>query len=76
MSPKLPIITPKQLISALLKAGFIIHHQKGSHVTLKQTGSPNRRVVVAIHNKDLKKGTLSSILKDADLTIDEINELL
>ena len=35
--PKLPVISGKELLSALKKAGFIEVRQKGSHVTIKKT---------------------------------------
>ncbi len=76
MSPKLPVITPKELIRALQKTGFRIHNQKGSHITLKHQDYPNRRVIVPFHNRDMKRGTLSGILKDAGLTINTIEKLL
>ena len=34
---KLPVVSGKQVIKALGKAGFYIHHQKGSHVTLRKS---------------------------------------
>ncbi|NQU05303.1 MAG: type II toxin-antitoxin system HicA family toxin [Calditrichaeota bacterium] len=76
MSPKLPVITSKQLIRALKRAGFIIDHQKGSHVYLSHPDTSARTVPVPYHNVDLKKGTLSNILKIAGLTKEELRELL
>ncbi len=72
---QLPVVTPKQAIKALEKCGFLIRRQSGSHVILfhpKKSG----RVVVAIHAKDIKRGTLKNILKQADLSVDEFIELL
>ncbi|KAF5422865.1 MAG: putative RNA binding protein YcfA, dsRBD-like fold, HicA-like mRNA interferase family [Candidatus Methanomarinus sp.] len=34
---KLPVVSGKQVIKALGKTGFYIHHQKGSHVTLRKS---------------------------------------
>ncbi|MEQ1561637.1 MAG: type II toxin-antitoxin system HicA family toxin [Nitrospira sp.] len=34
--PKLPRITPRKLLRILLKLGFYVHHQSGSHVNLRQ----------------------------------------
>ena len=67
--PKLPSIRPKQLVQKLQKLGFIKHHQVGSHLTMKhlQTG---KRAVVPMHVKDLKKGTLLAILREADIDRD------
>ena len=75
MSQKLPVIKPKQLIRALQKAGFIIDRQKGSHISMVH---PERNIAVTVsyHNKDLKKGLLKNILKDAGLTVEQLKELL
>ena len=76
MSPKLPSTTSKKLISALKRAGFIIKAQKGSHIALFHPERPGRIVTVPYHNKDLKKGTLKSILKQADIDVQTLIELL
>ncbi|MCD4774037.1 MAG: type II toxin-antitoxin system HicA family toxin [Bacteroidales bacterium] len=56
---------PRELIKILEKNGFIFIRQSGSHAIFKKTG--NVIIVVPIHSKDIPKGTLSSILKDAGL---------
>lgn len=76
MSPKLPVITSKKLIKALQRAGFIIERQRGSHISLYHPDKTDLVVVVPFHNTDLKKGMLRRILKDADMKIDELIELL
>ena len=76
MNPKLPVITSKQLLSALQKAGFIIHRRKGSHISLKHPGPPIRIVFLPFHNVDMKKGTLKSALRQAGLTVNQLIELL
>jgi len=72
---KLPVVSGKQVIKALKHAGFYVHHQKGSHVTLRMEEYPQIRVVVPIHHV-VKKGTLKNIIKDAGLTVEEFVELL
>ena len=57
------------------RAGFYVHHQKGSHVTLRMEEYPQIRVVVPIH-RVVKKGTLKNIIKDAGLTVEEFVEML
>jgi len=47
---------------------------KSSHVVLKHIEMPDLRVTLPIHNKDLKRKTLLSILKQARLTVDDINK--
>ena len=76
MSPKLPVITPKKLIRALLRGGFIFQHQSGSHRFYIHPNRPTKVVTVPYHNKDLKKATLKSVLRQADLTVEELTELL
>ena len=72
---KLPSLTAKELIAALEKIGFEIVKQKGSHVRLKH--EDDRVVTVPIHaGKTIGKGLLLKILKDADLTKDDLIGLL
>jgi predicted RNA binding protein YcfA (HicA-like mRNA interferase family) len=72
---KLPTITGEELIAALEKAGFYIVIQKGSHVRMKH--EDNRVVSIPCHSgKTIGKGLLVKIIRDADLTKDELIELL
>ena len=68
----MPAITPKKLLRFLKKKGFYLHHQVGSHLVLKHVGNQTKRVTLPMHNKDLKPGTLSSILKQANIDKDEL----
>lgn len=66
---KLPGITSREVIKALLKIGFVEHRSKGSHLIFKRQ---NARVIVAVHRgKDIKKGTLMAIIKQSGLTVEE-----
>ncbi|MFH1011495.1 MAG: type II toxin-antitoxin system HicA family toxin [bacterium] len=76
MTPKLPIITPKQLVWALERSGFVIHRQKGSHVFLYHPEVPGKIVAVPYHNRDLKKGTLKGILRQAGMDVETLLNLL
>ena len=71
----LPIETPRQLIHALERAGFFVHHVRGSHRYLRQ---PDKAVLISVpyHNKDLKRGTLSAILRQAGITAEELRQPL
>jgi len=68
--PKLPSFTPRDVIKKLKKLGFIEHHQVGSHLTLKHPQT-ERRAVVPMHLRDIKKGTLLSLLREAGIEKDE-----
>jgi predicted RNA binding protein YcfA (HicA-like mRNA interferase family) len=68
MSPKLPVISGEKLIKILVKKGFIIRRQTGSHIVLHK-----ERIVFSVPNhKVLKKGTLRKILNQAEITIEEL----
>lgn len=73
MTGKLPALKPKIVIKALERCGFYIHHVSGSHYILKKS---SLRVTVPYHGKDLKPGTLKSIIEQAGLTVDEFLDLL
>jgi predicted RNA binding protein YcfA (HicA-like mRNA interferase family) len=72
---KLPSPTGKELIAALEKIGFEIVRQKGSHVRLKH--EDDRVVTIPVHaRKTIGNGLLLKVLKDADLTKDDLISLL
>jgi predicted RNA binding protein YcfA (HicA-like mRNA interferase family) len=72
---KLPRVSGKQTVKALLRAGFIIHRTRGSHYILKhpETG---HRVTIPYHRRELALKTLRSILKQAAVSPDAFSELV
>jgi len=68
---RLPSLKPKKVIQALQRAGFYEDHVRGSHHYFKHPNNSHLLVVVPYHNKDLKRGTLLSIIAQAGMTIDE-----
>ncbi|HKM82490.1 MAG TPA: type II toxin-antitoxin system HicA family toxin [Candidatus Acidoferrum sp.] len=74
--PKLPSVSGERVIRVLKRVGFVELRQKGSHVSLeKRTGDKVFKTVVPIHS-ELAKGTLSDILKQSGLTLEEFLEHL
>jgi predicted RNA binding protein YcfA (HicA-like mRNA interferase family) len=71
----LPRISGREVVFALTKLGYEKDRQKGSHIVLRQAAYPHRRLVVPDH-KEVAKGTLRAIIKQAGLTVEEFNELL
>jgi predicted RNA binding protein YcfA (HicA-like mRNA interferase family) len=71
--PKLPILKPRQVITALEKAGFRQVRQKGSHVQFKRG---NLLVTVPSHPGDLNPYVLKSILRQAQMSTEELENLL
>ena len=74
--PKLPTVKSKDLVKILKSIGFLEHRQKStSHLMMKH--SDGRRAIVPMHsNKDIPKGTLLAILKDIQITKEELIKIL
>lgn len=70
----LPQLSGRELIRVLRQAGWVESRQKGSHVLLKRADGTGR-VTVPNHARDLKEGTVRSILKEVDLTVEQFNQL-
>ncbi|PJA21578.1 hypothetical protein COX59_04020 [Candidatus Beckwithbacteria bacterium CG_4_10_14_0_2_um_filter_47_25] len=66
----LPSLKPKEVVSKLTKLGFQITRQTGSHIRLIH--SDGRATTVAMHARDLPKGTLRAILRQCDLTVSDL----
>ena len=64
--PKIPSLKPREVVKKLKKLGFIEHHQVGSHLTMKNPIT-KKRAVIPMHLKDVKKGTLSAILRESGI---------
>ena len=72
----LPVLTAAKILKALLRGGFVIVRQVGSHVQLKHPKNPRILVTVAKHSFDLTRKSLAGILKQAQLTTNEFLKLL
>jgi predicted RNA binding protein YcfA (HicA-like mRNA interferase family) len=60
----------------LEREGFFVHHVSGSHYVLKHPHKRHLRVTLPWHGRDLKRGTLGSIIRQAGYTDNEFLELL
>ena len=72
---KLPVISGRKLCKALERIGYFVDHQTGSHIILRNTNPPHRRLSVPDH-EEIARGTLRSILRLAGLTPEEFKELM
>ncbi|HPQ72214.1 MAG TPA: type II toxin-antitoxin system HicA family toxin [bacterium] len=73
---KVPSVDYKKVLAALRRAGFEEVRQKGSHIRIeKMTPEGTIKVTIPAH-KPIKRSTLSHILKDAGLSVDEFIDLL
>lgn len=73
--PRLPRVRGRQLLSALQRLGFRVARIKGSHHMLQHPDG--RRTVVPVHAGEIiGPGLLNAILKDTELTIEDLEEQL
>jgi predicted RNA binding protein YcfA (HicA-like mRNA interferase family) len=72
---RLPRVKGREVVRALEKAGFIIDRTRGSHVFLKHPDG--RATAVPVHSGEtLGPGLLRAILRDVELPVDELIDLL
>jgi predicted RNA binding protein YcfA (HicA-like mRNA interferase family) len=71
----LPVLSGREVVKALSKIGYSLDRERGSHMILRQTSSPFRRLTVPDH-KEIAKGTLRAIIRESGLTVDGFKELL
>ncbi len=72
----LPVVSGREVIKALTKVGFQAVGRKGSHIRLKKKVNGRVFVVIVPDHSELAKGTLSSILRQANMTREEFLPLL
>ncbi|MCA0453500.1 MAG: type II toxin-antitoxin system HicA family toxin [Chloroflexi bacterium] len=71
---KLPRLSGRECVKALEGTGFYVSGQTGSHIQMRRD-EPKKKITVPNH-KELDKGTLRAIIRQADLTVDEFIDLL
>ena len=70
---KLPVVSGKDLIRALSRAGYYVRDQKGSHVHLRH---PTKKPLTVPMHETIAKGTLNEIIKSTGMKKEEFAELL
>jgi predicted RNA binding protein YcfA (HicA-like mRNA interferase family) len=71
---KLPLASSDKILKFLTKRGFIIVRWKGSHISLHKKVGERTLLVVVPQKKQVKKGTLLSILRQARISKEEFLE--
>ena len=71
----MPVLRADEVIRVLERIGFRAIRQRGSHV--RMVHADGRVTSVPVHaGKDVGRGLLRKILRDVELTVDELTELL
>ena len=72
---RLPVLSAREVIRILEQVGFEVVRQRGSHVRLKH--EDGRVVTVPVHSgQDISRGLLRKILRDAELSPKDLEDLL
>ena len=70
-----PRITGKELVAALTRAGFVVVRTKGSHRRLRH--ADGRVTTVSVHSGEtIGPGLLAKVLRDCEMTADDLDALL
>lgn len=72
--PKLPAVKPREIVKFLQSNGFVLDHVPGSH-HIYYNPTSKRRAVVPQHNREIPKGTLVSLLREAGFTLRSISRI-
>jgi mRNA interferase HicA len=70
---RLPTLKPREVVRVLKRAGFIETRQTGSHLMLRHPVT-KKTIPVPMHARDIKRGLLMSIIKQANLSQQEFLE--
>jgi len=70
---KLPTVSGMEVLKVLKKLGYYVRDQKGSHVHLRH---PYRKPLTIPLHPTIAKGTLRTIIREAELTVEEFVKLL
>ena len=77
MPARLLVLKPRQVVAALVRSGFYIDHQTGSHARLLHRTRADLHVTVPMHSKDVPPSLLKHrILRQAGLSPEEFLKLL
>jgi predicted RNA binding protein YcfA (HicA-like mRNA interferase family) len=72
---KLPVISGSDAVRAFKRVGYEFDEQHGSHIIVRHVDPPHRRLSIPNH-KELAKGTLRGLIREAGLAVDEFVRLL
>jgi len=69
---KLPMCSGAEAVKAFGKLGYEVDHQTGSHIILRH---PSMRRLTVPNHRELAKGTLRALIRDAGISKEQFSEL-
>lgn len=77
MNPEMPRLAGKQVEKAFIRAGWYLHHSRGSHFYYRHPDYRGKQITLPIHAGEvIPQKTLKSILEQAGLSLEEFRKLL
>jgi predicted RNA binding protein YcfA (HicA-like mRNA interferase family) len=73
---EIPSLNARKVVRALKRAGFVEDRQRGSHLVLIHPVSRVRTVVPVHAGRTIKTPLLRSIIREANLSVEEFLDLL
>jgi predicted RNA binding protein YcfA (HicA-like mRNA interferase family) len=70
MASRIPAMPGAEVVAALKKWGFEVARVEGSHHIMEHPDG--RGTTVPVHNRDVAKGTMGSIMQDTGLTAEQL----
>ena len=71
MSSVLPVLSGREVVKILSKAGWVESRQRGSHIILTKTGHIASLSVP--DHREVARGTLRSLLRSAGISVEEFS---
>lgn len=71
----LPRISGREAVAAFRRLGYEVDRQRGSHIILRHSEPPHRRLTVPDH-REIGKGTLRALIREAGITVEEFSALV
>ena len=69
MAGRIPVLSGREVVGVFCSLGWNVARQSGSHIVLTKPGSI---VTLSVpDHKEVAKGTLRSLIRSADLTVEE-----
>ncbi len=73
---KLPVISGKDAVRVFGKLGYVKVRQSGSHIQMKHVSDRSKKPLTIPNHNVLGKGLLRKLLRDAEITTEDLIELL
>ncbi len=70
--PPLPVLSGDDFVRAIARLGYSLDHMTGSHMILR---NPSGRRLSVPRHKELDRGTLRALIRQAGLTVEEFLSL-